>query len=116
MLFGISDIFNATIGGIKIAQDISKIFGHNGRNDLGKTVLRDSHNREWKVKVRHSSKRGRYLKIYSYPDGKKKLRASADQYKYYLHITYDEWELFYKAAAGLEDSRVRSVLDRLVGI
>ncbi len=102
-------------GIVGVGKEIINIFPTK-RQNLGKTVLRDSHNREWKVKVRYSKKRGRYLKLYSYVDGKKKLRASADQYKYYLRITPDEWELFYRAAAGLEDSRITYVLDRLVGI
>jgi hypothetical protein len=105
--------------GKEIAQDANKLFDnvrHNGQHDLGETVLRDSRNREWKVKVRRTGNRGRYLKIYSYPDYKKKLRASADQYKSYLQITPNEWEMFYRAARGLEDSRVTSVLDKLVGI
>lgn len=112
MILGISDILESGIG---IITKPPKIFPSK-RQNLGKTVLHDSHNREWKVKVRYSKKRGRYLKLYSYPDGKKKLRASAAQYKYYLQITSDEWELFYRAARGLENSRVTAVLDRLVGI
>ncbi|MDZ8050714.1 MAG: hypothetical protein RMX68_021030 [Aulosira sp. ZfuVER01] len=109
----IFDIYKLTK---EIIKDTNEIFGHSHKDDLGETVLRDSHNREWKVKVRYSSKRGRYLKIYSYPDGKKKLRASADQYKYYLRITPDEWEWFCRAAEGLQNSQVTAVLDRLVGI
>ncbi|BAY31587.1 hypothetical protein NIES2107_34480 [Nostoc carneum NIES-2107] len=109
-------IFDLYKLGKKIAKDANHLFGHSGKDDLGETILCDSHNRKWKVKVRSSNKRGRYLKIYSYPDGKKKLRASAEQYKYYLRITFDEWELFYRSATGLKDSRITAVLDRLVGI
>ncbi|WP_334907455.1 hypothetical protein [Nostoc sp.] len=73
-------------------------------------------NREWKVKVRRTGNRGRYLKISSYPDYKQSLRASADKYKSYLQITSDEWEVFYRTAKGLKDSRARAILDKLVGI
>ncbi|QIR40929.1 hypothetical protein HCG51_32445 [Tolypothrix sp. PCC 7910] len=109
-------IFDLYKLGKEIAKDANHLFGHSGKDDLGEKILCDSHNQKWKVKVRCSDKRGRYLKIYSYPDGKKKLRASADQYKYYLRITSDEWELLYQAVAGQNNSRVRAVLDRLVGI
>lgn len=83
---------------------------------MGETVLCDSYNREWKVKVRRTGNRGRYLKIYSYPDYKQRLKASADKYKSYLQITSDEWEVFYRTAGGLQDSRARAILDKLVGI
>ncbi|MEH2330878.1 hypothetical protein [Nostoc sp.] len=105
--------------GKEIVQDASKLFDntrHSGKHYLGETVLCDSYNREWKIKVRRTGNRGRYLKIYSYPDYKQKLRASADKYKSYLQITSDEWEVFYRTAGGVKDSRARAILDKLVGI
>ncbi|MBD0386280.1 MAG: hypothetical protein ICV54_07065 [Nostoc sp. C3-bin3] len=105
--------------GKEIVQDASKIIDktrHSGKHDLGETVLCDSHNRKWKIKVCRTGNRGRYLKIYSYPDYKQKLRASADKYKSYLQITSDEWEVFYRTARGVNDSRAMAILDKLVGI
>lgn len=105
--------------GKEIAQDASKLFDytrHSGKHYLGETVLCDSSNRKWKVKVRRTGNRGRYLKISSYPDYKQSLRASADEYKSYLQITSDEWEVFYRTAGGLTDSRATAILDKLVGI
>jgi len=113
----ISDLY---LLGKEIAQDANQLLNntrHSVKHDLGETVLCDSSNREWKVKVRRTANRGRYLKISSYPDHKQRLRASADKYKSYLQITSDEWEVFYRTAGGLTpDSRATAILNKLVGI
>lgn len=91
---------------------------HNGKEYLGEVFIQDSSGRLWKVKVRYTGHRQRYLKISSQSNTSREIRASADNYKpeEYLQITPNEWESFYRLANNERDfyGCVQSILDRLV--
>ncbi len=91
---------------------------YNGKEYLGEVFIQDSYGCLWKVKVRYTGNRKRYLKISSQSSASRKIRASADNYKpgEYLHMTPKEWENFYRLANNDQEVYrcVQSTLDRLV--
>ncbi|MEM7592349.1 MAG: hypothetical protein AAF383_12645 [Cyanobacteria bacterium P01_A01_bin.83] len=107
--------------GKEISQDAhyESNHGHKNKQYLGELVLTDVNEHPWKVKVRYTKKRGRYLKISSQIDSSQKMRASADGYKAYTQITPEEWEIFNRLS-GLKDqqqlhNRARQILNKLLG-
>lgn len=101
---------------IQIGSTIIDKIQHNGKDYVGEFSIRDNKYIEWKVKVRQTGNRGRYLKFESKTHDVK-FRASADGYRpeKYAQITPTEWE--YCAAYALGDqsyqSQVKSLLNRL---
>lgn len=102
------------------AEELWNEIWHGGKEDLGEVLIQDSSSRLWKVKVRFTGYRKRYLKIKLESNGSRKIRASADNYKpeEYLRITPDEWHVFALLAKDENDRELyacaRSILDRLV--
>jgi len=99
------------------AEGIYNDLVHSGKEDLGKFYLQDSNYRTWKVKVRTTGNRGRYLKVKCKTLGMKR-KVSADGYKpgKYLQIASEEWIAF-AVYAETQDSRllpcIGQVLNRL---
>lgn len=91
---------------------------HGGKDRVGEVLIRDSSYCLWKIKVRITGNRGRYLKIKSKLDGQE-LRASTEGYKpgKYLSITDDEWTVFALCTEN-DDPQLhacaQSILDRLL--
>ena len=102
------------------AFDLWNEIWHGRKDYLGSVMLQDSSSRLWKVKVRFTGYRRRYLKIRLVSNTSRKLRASADGYKpgEYLCITPNEWQVFACLAEGKHDSELhacaQSILSRLV--
>ncbi|AFY65886.1 hypothetical protein GEI7407_1392 [Geitlerinema sp. PCC 7407] len=91
---------------------------HSGKKELGEFYLKDGNYITWKIKVRVTGNRGRYLKLKSNLSDDT-IRVSADGYKpsKYLQMRLEEWMAF-AAYVKTRDSRLKScledVLDRLV--
>lgn len=106
--------------GKEVSQDAHKLI-HDGQNKqyLGEVIITDVNEHPWKVKVRYTKKRGRYLKISSQVDSSQKMRASADGYKAYTQITPEEWEIFNRLSGLQEQQKLRSqsqkILNKLLG-
>ncbi|MFB2880476.1 hypothetical protein [Floridanema aerugineum] len=104
----------------KVAEDLWNEAWHGGKEDFGSVLIQDSNSRLWKVKVRFTGYRKRYLKIKLESHGSLKIRASADNYKpgEYLRITPDEWHVFALLAKDNNERELyacaRSIIDRLV--
>lgn len=102
------------------AEDLWNEIWHGGKEDLGSVLIQDSSCHLWKVKVRFTGYRKRYLKIKLESNGSRKIRASADNYKpgEYLRITPDEWHIFALLAKDNNDPKLyacaQNILDRLV--
>ncbi|MUG91708.1 hypothetical protein F7734_04105 [Scytonema sp. UIC 10036] len=107
-MINILDIYNL---GCKLVEDTR----HKPKQYLGEVVIYDNKNCRWKIKLRSTGTRGRYLKLSS--QNCKELRASADGYKSYLQMTSSEWEVLYRLAHGVEDvqGRAQQILNRLIG-
>lgn len=103
------------------AFDLWNEVWHGGKDYMDSVILQDSSSRLWKIKVRFTGYRGRYLKIRLMSDNSRKLRASADGYKQgkYLCVKPNEWQVFACLAEGRYNSELhewaQSILSRLVG-
>ena len=84
--------------GKEISRDVHESIdsGHKKKQYLGEIVISDINIHPWKIKLRCTKKRGRYLKIASQIDESQKIRVSADGYKHYIQITSEEWDIFHK--------------------
>lgn len=99
----------------------AKIYGAmkhpDGKDCVGEFRVRDNTSREWKIKVRATGNRGKYLKLKS-KVGSREIRASANGYKpeKYARITPQEWSACAEYALGDESKRseVMITLTRLI--
>lgn len=103
---------------IKLSGKIHESLKHpDGIDYVGEFRVRDFNSREWKIKVRETGNRGRYLKLKA-KVGDREVRASADNYKpgKYARITPQEWSLCVEYATGDETkhSQVLTIVNRLV--
>ncbi|MBH8551694.1 hypothetical protein I8751_04745 [Nostocaceae cyanobacterium CENA357] len=91
---------------------------HDGKDYLGEVFVQDSYGCLWKIKVRYTGNRKRYLKISSQSGKSRHIRASADNHKpgEYLQIAPNEWESFYRLANNEQQfyKCTQNILDRLV--
>jgi hypothetical protein len=90
---------------LKTGRDLWDAVHHGGKERIGSVRLRDESGRGWKVRVRSSGKRGRYLKLTSLDGSGLEVRATADGYKpeMYRSITPEEWTVFALFAEGGSD-------------
>jgi hypothetical protein len=107
----------------KLGNDASKLWNqiwHGGKDCLGELKIQDSSGCLWEIKVRYTGYRGRYLKLQSKSNDKRKIRASADNYKIgeYISITPTEWEVFLLLVKDSKDKEIytcaKNILDRLI--
>jgi hypothetical protein len=90
------------------SKDVDTVFNevmHDGKEYFGEVSVQDSSGNLWYIKVRQTGDRGRYLKIYL-KNGSQKMRATADNYKDYVRITPDEWEIFMLLARNSNDTNL----------
>ncbi len=89
----------------KTGRDLWDAIKHGGKERIGSVRLSTGDDRAWKVRVRRSGKRGRYLKINSKDGSGLEIRATADQYRpdEYRCITPEEWTVLALFAEGRSD-------------
>lgn len=114
----ISDLYKL---GKEVSQDAHELIhdGHKNKQYLGEIIITDINKHPWKIKVRYTKNRGRYLKISSQLDSNSKMRVSADGYKNYTQISGEEWEIFNRLS-GLKSQqqlydRAKQILNKLLG-
>ena len=91
---GIFDIFKDVKD---FGTEFDKAFNfvmHDGKDYYGEVDVQDSSGTLWRIRVRRTGDRGRYLKINSKTNSSRQIRATADGYKDYVQITPDEWDMF----------------------
>ncbi|MGB3207186.1 MAG: hypothetical protein WBB28_19555 [Crinalium sp.] len=97
---------------INVTAIISKTikFLEDGKEYFGEVFIRDNSYRLWKIKVRYDDNRKRYLKFEIKAGGKKKFKASADNYKLYKYvkITPEQWDIFYDLAKNEHDTELKN--------
>jgi hypothetical protein len=111
---------------LKWGRGFYEEIAHNGKDKVGSVLLRDHQMRLWKVRVRRTGHRERYLKFDPENHDAQKFRASADSDKPhgYQSISEAEWMVFALFAEGGSDwegrvedadlhASVKTVLDRL---
>ncbi len=78
------------------------LFRHDTKDRVGSVRMTDSRGRRWKVRVRHTGKRGSYLKLTTLTGPEREIRASAEAYKpgLYAPVTREEWVAFALFAEG----------------
>ena len=84
---GIFDIFKDAKD---FGRDFDNVFNevmHSGKEYFGEVCVQDSSGNLWKIRIRHTGDRGRYLKIDSKTNSSHQIRATADNYKDYVRIT-----------------------------
>ena len=89
----------ATRGIVKSTWDL---FRHDTKDRVGSVRMTDAAGRRWKVRVRHTGKRGSYLKLTTVTGPEREIRASAEGYKpgLYAPVTREEWVAFALFAEG----------------
>ena len=92
----------------KVGKKAKKAYNnakHDGKDNIGSVRVRDMHGCLWKVRVRNSGKRGRYLKLKPKGHAADKFRASCDGYKpdEYRAISENDWLGFMYFAEGYND-------------
>jgi hypothetical protein len=83
---GIFDIFKS---GKEFARDFDNIFNkflHDGKEYFGEVLIQDNAGYLWKIRVRWTGDRGRYLKLDSQSNSSQQIRVTADGYKDYLRV------------------------------
>lgn len=109
----------------KIEEKVDKV---RGKEKVGSVLIRDSKGRQWKIKVRTSERRGRYMKVK--PVGHstvEKFRLSAEGYKPHKYdpVAEEVWADFAFFSEGKEKweghtedkeltARVRKALDEMI--
>ncbi|MBW4562624.1 MAG: hypothetical protein KME32_16025 [Mojavia pulchra JT2-VF2] len=91
---GIFDIFKDVKD---FGTEFDKAFNfvmHDSKDYYGEVDVQDSSGTLWRIRVRRTGDRGRYLKINSKTNSSRQIRATADGYKDYVQITPDEWDMF----------------------
>ena len=103
------------VGAAKVGSSIWKEIRHGGKDKIGSVLLQDSVGAMWKVRVRRTGKRGRYLKFSSQSPEGRKFRASADGHhpSKYAGISVSEWEVFALFAQGEKDWQGRTENEEL---
>ncbi|MBD2199748.1 MULTISPECIES: hypothetical protein [Calothrix] len=115
---GIFDIFKEVK---EFGKDFDSVFNevmHSGKEYFGDVCVQDISGNLWKIRVRHTGDRGRYLKIDSKTNSSQQIRATADDYKDYVRITPDEWEVFRLLVGNPNDKdlyyKAKSILSRII--
>lgn len=116
MISGVSLLKETVEKAVSVSFLVHDEIVHGGKNSYGEVKVKDKQNRLWKIKIRKTGNRGRYLKCRVIGDSSIKFRASADSYKptKYIQIEPAEWDIFLCLSQEKNNSDLKDKSENLV--